>query len=240
MATTLMSLVSSSGFAVSGLRRSVGGTFTSRSKVLVPLKQRKALIRCDGNENGRGVSPAGLREAVDRPTKKQITPEAILRNQETNESEQRSVFGAKPRSGSFYPRPEIERRPETGDRGFGSVFAFDGAAPETINGRLLVDRYVYKQAMLGFVWAFLAEKATGLMVSEQLFRPGATGLVFFVGAIQLLTYATLVPIVNGESTDARSFGPFTARAERWNGRLAMIGFAALLIDEMIRQSPVFH
>ncbi|KAL3691690.1 hypothetical protein R1sor_005341 [Riccia sorocarpa] len=225
-----MSLVISSGPCLLGVRKSVAGTFSSRSKALVPLK-RNALVRCEANDNGRSASPGGLREAVDRVTKKQVTAEEILRNQEENVSEQRSVFGTKPASGAPYPRPEIERRPETGDRSFGSVFAFDGAAPETINGRL---------AMLGFVWAFLAEKATGLMVWEQLFMPGATGLVFFVGAVQLLTYASLVPIVNGESTDARSFGPFTARAERWNGRLAMIGFAALLIDEMVRQSPVFH
>ncbi|CAM6085656.1 unnamed protein product [Calypogeia fissa] len=72
-----------------------------------------------------------------------------------------------------------------------AFFSFDGAAPETINGRM---------AMLGFAWAFIAEKAT----------------------------------------DARSCGAFNARAERWNGRLAMIGFAALIIDEMLCHSPVFH
>jgi hypothetical protein len=34
-------------------------------------------------------------------------------------------------------RPEVERRPETGSKSFFSVFAFDGAAPETINCRLV-------------------------------------------------------------------------------------------------------
>jgi hypothetical protein len=96
------------------------------------------------------------------------------------------------------------------------------------------------QAALGFVWAIFAEKASGLTVMQQLFSPGSTGLVFFIGLVQIIAYASLVPIVNGESTDARSWGPFTAKRERWNGRLAMIGFAALLIDEMLRQSPVFH
>jgi hypothetical protein len=156
-------------------------------------------------------------------------------------SEKNVVFGQKPAKGSFYrseenpegpagyPRPEIERRPETGDRSIGSIFAFDGAAPETINGR---------SAMLGFVWAFLAEKATGLTVDQQVFE--GTGNIAFIGLVQLIAYASLVPIINGESTDARSFGPFNAKAERWNGRLAMIGFAALLLDEFIRQTPVFH
>jgi hypothetical protein len=65
-------------------------------------------------------------------------------------------------------------------------------------------------------------------------------LVFFVGMVQLFTYASLVPIMNGESTDTRSFGPFTAQAEKWNGRLAMIEFLSLVVTEMFRHAPVFH
>jgi hypothetical protein len=87
------------------------------------------------------VNPSGLREAVDKATKKEITKEDILRHQEEDQSEKRSVFGAVPSSGSFYPRPEIERRPETGERSLGGIFAFDGAAPETINGRLVSELY---------------------------------------------------------------------------------------------------
>lgn len=184
-------------------------------------------VRC---EAGKGPL-ADAQEIVDRSTKKTITKDEIMRNQEVNDSEKKSVFGATPKSGSPYPRPEVERRPETGSKSFWSVFAFDGAAPETINCRL---------AMLGFVWAVIAEKATGLTVLEQLFSPGQTGLVFFIGAIQIFTYASLVPIMNGESTDARSFGPFTARAERWNGRAAMIGFAALIITELFTHSAIFQ
>ena len=187
-------------------------------------KQLQMPVRCE-------AGPGGIREAIDRATKKTISKDEILRHQETDESEQKSVFGTKPTSGSFYPRPEVERRPETGDKSFTGIFAFDGASPETINNRL---------AMLGLVWAFFSEKATGLTVFEQLYTPGQTGLVFFVGAVQLFTYASLVPILNGESTDARSFGPFTARAERWNGRLAMIGFLSLVVTEMFRHAPVFH
>ncbi|CAM6106293.1 unnamed protein product [Calypogeia fissa] len=200
--------------------------------------KRATMFRCQAGE-----TPSSVREAVDKATKKEITKEDIFRHQESDESEKNAVFGTKPAKGSFYrseenpqgaagyPRPEIERRPETGDRSFGSIFAFDGAAPETINGRL---------AMLGFVWAFLAEKATGLTVAEQVFSPGTTGQIFFIAMVQVFAYASLVPIINGESTDARSWGPFNAKAERWNGRLAMIGFAALLIAEFVRQGPVFN
>jgi hypothetical protein len=93
----------------------------------------RVMVRC---EAGKGPF-ADAKEVVDRNTKKSITKEDILRNQETNESEKKSVMGTEPTSGSFYPRPEVERRPETGSKSFWSVFAFDGAAPETINCRLV-------------------------------------------------------------------------------------------------------
>ncbi|KAL2632159.1 hypothetical protein R1flu_016845 [Riccia fluitans] len=178
---------------------------------------------------GAPLASCPCRETVDRTTKKEITKEEILQNQDSNQSEKQSVFGAVPNSGSFYPRPEVERRPETGERSLGSIFAFDGAAPETINGRL---------AMVGIVWAAVAEKMSGLTVFDQLYTQG-TGLVFYVALVPFIAYASIVPMLNGESTDARSFGPFTARAERWNGRLAMIGFLSLLLTESFIHAPVF-
>ncbi|KAG6553074.1 hypothetical protein Mapa_005411 [Marchantia paleacea] len=199
--------------------RSVG-TSTRVTIIKAPASTRRSLIRIEAKE--------GMQEAVDRNTKVEISRDDILRNQEENQSEKQSVFGSVPSSGGFYPRPEIERRPETGDRSLGSIFAFDGAAPETINGRM---------AMIGFVWALLAEKATGLGVLQQVMNPGAAGLVNFVSVVQIFTFASIVPILKGESTDARRWGPFRALAERWNGRLAMIGFAALIIDEAMRGIP---
>ena len=92
-------------------------------------------VRCEA-QGGKGPL-ADAKEVVDRNTKKTITKDDILRNQETNESEKKSVMGTEPTSGSLYPRPEVERRPETGSKSFWSVFAFDGAAPETINCRLV-------------------------------------------------------------------------------------------------------
>ncbi|KAH7428049.1 hypothetical protein KP509_10G073000 [Ceratopteris richardii] len=169
--------------------------------------------------------------SIDRETKKELRREDIERHQAETSSEERSFLGARPAANSPWPRPELERRPETGDRSLGSLFAVDGAAPETINGRM---------AMVGFVWALVAEKMTGLSVMEQLFHPSTSGILWFAGVVQLFTAASVIPFLNGESTDARRWGPFNAKAERWNGRLAMIGFVSLLVDEAIRQAPLLH
>lgn len=184
-----------------------------------------------GSRRGLSLRCEGVKETVDKATKTDISREDILKNQAENESEKRSVFGAVPSKGSPYPRPEVERRPETGNKELGSIFAFDGAVPETVNGRL---------AMLGIVWALVAEKVSGLTVFEQLYTPaGGFGLVFYVALVQIITLASVIPILNGESTDARSFGPFRAQAERWNGRLAMVGFLSLLLAEQFIHAPVF-
>ncbi|MCO5581940.1 hypothetical protein L7F22_035829 [Adiantum nelumboides] len=194
------------------------------------------VVRCS-KESGRnpvaeaGPSLSGLQEAIDRNTKQPLSRADVERHQAEAGSEKQSIVGTQPASTVPWPRPELERRPETGDRSLGSLFAVDGAAPETINGRM---------AMVGFVWALVAEKTTGLTVMQQLFNPATSGMLWFGAVVQLFTLASIIPFVNGESTDARAWGPFTAKAERWNGRLAMIGFAALLIDEMIRQGPLIH
>ncbi|MCO5606397.1 hypothetical protein L7F22_060585 [Adiantum nelumboides] len=99
---------------------------------------------------------------------------------------------------------------------------------------------IFEQAMVGFVWALAAEKLTGLSVMEQLFNPATSGLLWFAAVVQLFTLASIIAFANGESTDARRWGPFNAKAERWNGRLAMIRFAALVIDKMIRQGPLIY
>ncbi|EFJ28730.1 LHC-related protein [Selaginella moellendorffii] len=179
------------------------------------------------SDNGRGD---GISSVLDQ-TKKEITREDVLKNQAENESEKRSVFGAVPSSGALWPRPEIERRPETGDRSFASLMAFDGAGPETINGRL---------AMVGILWAFAVERMTGQTVAEQLYTPGNFGLFNFLAVAQLFAYASLVPMFKGESPDSRSLGPFRAMAERWNGRTAMLGFLALVLTEFFTKTPVFN
>jgi len=120
-----------------------------------------------------------------------------------------------------FARPESERRPELGNTDFQSVMKFDGPAPETINGRL---------AMVGMVWAAVAERASGLSVAQQTLD--SSGFIFFLAIVPLFIWASFVPIFGwNESPDSRSFGPFNAKAERWNGRTAMIGFVALLLTE---------
>ena len=119
------------GRLASSCKTSTFHSATVSSRLVTSLAGR---VRCDARDIGTEV-----REVVDRTTQKTITEEDILRNQETNESEKKSksVLGTEPTSGSLYPRPEVERRPETGDKSLTSLFAFDGAAPETINGRLV-------------------------------------------------------------------------------------------------------
>jgi hypothetical protein len=46
-------------------------------------------------------------------------------------------------------------------------------------------------------------------------------------------------IMDNENRNAFKFG-FTAGAENWNGRLAMIGFAAALIIELVSGQGVLH
>ncbi|XP_024531215.1 early light-induced protein, chloroplastic [Selaginella moellendorffii] len=197
---------------------------SNRSLTFLPVRA--------SSDNGRRTPGGGdgISSVLDQ-TKKEITREDVLKNQAENESEKKSVFGAVPSSGALWPRPEIERRPETGDRSFASLMAFDGAGPETINGRL---------AMVGILWAFAVERMTGQTVAEQLYTPGNFGLFNFLAVAQLFAYASLVPMFKGESPDSRSLGPFRAMAERWNGRTAMLGFLALVLTEFFTKTPVFH
>ncbi|GLJ41882.1 hypothetical protein SUGI_0867260 [Cryptomeria japonica] len=109
---------------------------------------------------------------------------------------------------------------------FGDVFAFSGPAPETINGRL---------AMVGFVSAVAVELASGQDLASQL---NSGGLPWFVYSVVLLSAASLVPMFSGVSAESKSQPIFSSSAEMLNGRLAMIGLAALAVTEFVKGGPL--
>lgn len=96
------------------------------------------------------------------------------------------------------------------------ALSFSGPGPELVNARL---------AMAGLVALAGAEAQTGRGALALLASPPAPALAFAA----LFIYASLVPILKGVRHEA--FGPFTPRAEYWNGRAAMVGWAALIALE---------
>jgi len=127
------------------------------------------------------------------------------------------------------PAPETEAPPPPPKKDkFPDLFNFGSYGPELFNGRL---------AMLGFVAGVGAEITTGESTLSQF--GNHTGAFVFASA--LFTLASLMPRLQGGNTakpDATE-GAFTASAEMLNGRAAMIGMAALLIQESISGSAVF-
>ncbi|KAG6541756.1 hypothetical protein Mapa_016768 [Marchantia paleacea] len=121
------------------------------------------------------------------------------------------------------PTPVPKRKVSTS---FEYVFSFSGPAPEIINGRL---------AMLGFVAALGVELNTGDGILTQISNGGIAWLVL---ATSIITYASLVPMFQGISPVSRENRIFTAKAEIWNGRAAMIGAVALAITEYLTGQPL--
>lgn len=95
--------------------------------------------------------------------------------------------------------------------------------PEIVNGRA---------AMVGMLAAFGAEVANHEPVFVQIQRtPLAIAATFAT-----IIIASIIPVVRGADLGMTS-GPFTPKAERWNGRLAMVSFAALLLVETWKAGP---
>uniref|UniRef100_A0A0D9WW53 Uncharacterized protein n=1 Tax=Leersia perrieri TaxID=77586 RepID=A0A0D9WW53_9ORYZ len=111
------------------------------------------------------------------------------------------------------------------------ALAFSGPAPERINGRL---------AMVGFVSALAVEAGRGGGILEQ--AGSGSGAAWFAATAAVLTAASLVPLLRGETAEARGGAGalMSADAEIWNGRFAMLGLVALAFTEFLTGSPLVN
>ncbi|KAF8732132.1 hypothetical protein HU200_016099 [Digitaria exilis] len=116
--------------------------------------------------------------------------------------------------------------------GLWDALAFSGPAPERINGRL---------AMVGFVSALAVEASRGDGLLAQ--AGNGAGLTWSAYTAVVLSAASLAPLLQGETVEGRSgglFNLFTADAEIWNGRLAMLGLVALAATEYLTGAPLIN
>ncbi|CAH9104077.1 unnamed protein product [Cuscuta europaea] len=123
------------------------------------------------------------------------------------------------------PPPPPAPKPSTDWK---KVFSFSGPGPERINGRL---------AMVGFVSAIGVELANGGDLFNQIANGGDA---LFIGTSVLLTFASLIPLLQGVTAESKSKGFFSADAEIWNGRFAMVGLVALAFTEYVQNGPLLH
>lgn len=210
-----------------------------------------ASLRCSALGVHRSVVPVPVRRSVVVRAKddKTVGKEQGVAIEDRGQQDSFSRIEAPVRDGAPGDTgPEMKDRLETRDQMFiqedgarekellgteialSDAMRFKGAAPEIINGRL---------SMLAFVAAVGAELATGKTIMEQF----ALAPVPIIGFSALFAVATLIPIVKGVPRyDASHFGGisfFTSKAELFNGRLAIIGFPCLLIQELINMAPTF-
>ncbi|XP_062190160.1 high molecular mass early light-inducible protein HV58, chloroplastic-like [Phragmites australis] len=122
--------------------------------------------------------------------------------------------------------PTPKPKAKAASPGLWDALAFSGPAPERINGRL---------AMVGFVSALAVEASRGGGLLSQ--AGSGSGLAWFAATAAVLSVASLVPLLKGESAEARSGGVMSADAELWNGRFAMLGLVALAVTEYITGAP---
>uniref|UniRef100_M8B3D2 Uncharacterized protein n=1 Tax=Aegilops tauschii TaxID=37682 RepID=M8B3D2_AEGTA len=67
-----------------------------------------------------------------------------------------------------------------------------------------------------------------------------TGQAWFAYSVAVLSVASLVPLLQGESAEGRAGAIMNANAELWNGRFAMLGLVALAATEIITGAPFIN
>jgi hypothetical protein len=107
---------------------------------------------------------------------------------------------------------------------FADEMSFAGLVPEIVNGR---------GAMVGMLTAFIAELTTRQPVLVQIQKAP----VLILGTFGLIILASVIPVIRNADLNRKGAGPFTPRAEVWNGRLAMVSFATLLLVETWKAGP---
>lgn len=104
-----------------------------------------------------------------------------------------------------------------------NAFKFAGPAPETINGRLAMTFLLYGASLEASSGLTAAQLGSRLLADPLGADPRGLALA------ALIVAASLAPITRGAVSEP--FGVFTPRAERVNGRAAMLAIAAVLALE---------
>jgi hypothetical protein len=115
---------------------------------------------------------------------------------------------------------ETDGRSFAGSRGITLFQALKvtGPAPERINGRL---------AMTMFGPMVLREMETSETVLQQFVHPDWR----LAAVVMLVVYASMVPVLAGCKDE--DFGFMSVRAEKVNGRVAMLAWAAVILAEEV-------
>lgn len=147
-----------------------------------------------------------------------LTPEELKQIEQTDVGQNLSPRDAEMRADLG---TQWKQQKGAANDGWTEVQAFDGPGPETINSRL---------AMLGVVTGLLGEAWTGLGLKQQTADHPYVVLASFI----IIAFATYAPIAKGYTRkEAWANGPWTPKAENWNGRLAMMGFLGMVITEAV-------
>ena len=89
---------------------------------------------------------------------------------------------------------------------FAEAMSPGGLVPEITNGR---------GAMAAMLIAFVKELTTGKPVAEQI----KSDPIFIVVIFGLIILGSVAPVFRGADLNQKGAGPFTPRAEIWNGRV---------------------